>query len=80
MTGEADTIGGILRYFAERLPDAPAILTPGREPLTFRDLCHQANYVRETLNSWGIGRGDRVALVVPDRPEMAVAFLHRQYD
>jgi acyl-CoA synthetase (AMP-forming)/AMP-acid ligase II len=75
MTGEADTIGGILRHYAERLPDAPAILAPGRAPLTFQGLAHQADYVRETLNGWGIGRGDRVALVVPDRPDMAVAFL-----
>ena len=75
MTGETDTIRGILQHFAEHLPDAPAILAPGREPLNFQDLARQADYVEETLNGWGIGRGDRVAMVVPDRPEMAVAFL-----
>ncbi len=72
MTSEADTIGGLLRHFAEHLPDAPAILTPGREPLSFRELGRQADYVEETLNGWGIGRGDRVAIVVPERPETAV--------
>ena len=75
MTGEADTIGGIIRHFAARTPDATAILAPGRAPLCYRDLALQADYVQQTLNGWGIGRGDRVAIVVPDRPEMAVAFL-----
>lgn len=31
--------------------------------------------VHATLNAWGIGRRDRVALVVPQGPELAAAFL-----
>lgn len=49
--------------------------TNGRPSLTFdalRDLCARTV---ATLNRLGIGRGDRVAIVLPNGPEMAAAFL-----
>ncbi len=60
---------------AERNPDAVAILAPGRRPLTYGRLCRQLVTVVEALNSLGVGRNDRVALVLPEGPEMAVAFI-----
>jgi len=60
---------------ARGAPEAPAIGAPGRTSLTFaglRDLCARTASV---LNSVGIGRNDRVAIVLPNGPEMASAFL-----
>ena len=59
--------------FAETQPDNPAILAPGRAPLSFAGLHAQQRYVRDTFREWGIERGDSVAVVLPKGPEMAVA-------
>jgi oxalate---CoA ligase len=52
-----------------------AIAAPGRRPLTYGSLHHRVNQVIATLNAFGVGRHDRVAMVLPNGPEMAVAFL-----
>jgi acyl-CoA synthetase (AMP-forming)/AMP-acid ligase II len=55
--------------------DAPAIRAPGRPPLTHGALRALARDTVAALNGRGIGRGDRVAIVLPNGPEMAAAFL-----
>jgi acyl-CoA synthetase (AMP-forming)/AMP-acid ligase II len=65
----------LLELQAEREPDAIAIAAPGRAPLTYRGLSEQIECTATTLNALGIGRNDRVAIVLPNGPEMAVAFL-----
>ena len=56
--------------------DAPAIGAPdGVKSLSYRDLVALARRTVETLNSVGIGRGDRVAIVLHNGPEMATSFL-----
>jgi len=65
----------MLETQAERAPDSIAIAAPGRNPLTYRRLCDHVDYVVKTLNSMGFGRGDRIAIVLPNGPEMALAFL-----
>jgi acyl-CoA synthetase (AMP-forming)/AMP-acid ligase II/acyl carrier protein len=69
------TVHGLLAAQVERRPDAEAILAPGRVPLTYDRLCHQVDAVVAALNARGLGRGDRVALALPDGPELAVAIL-----
>jgi acyl-CoA synthetase (AMP-forming)/AMP-acid ligase II/thioesterase domain-containing protein/acyl carrier protein len=69
------SIPHLLRRQALLAPDAPALLAPARSPLTFRQLLAHMEQVAEELNRLGIGRNERVALVIPDAPEMAVAFL-----
>ncbi|MBF9059518.1 AMP-binding protein [Rhodobacterales bacterium HKCCSP123] len=54
---------------------APAIGAPGRDWLDFAGLAAQAARVTEALHAAGVGRGDRVAIVLPNGPEMAVAFV-----
>ena len=54
---------------------SPAILAPDRPSLSFVDLRTQASATVRRLNELGIGRGDRVAIVLPNGPEMATAFL-----
>ena len=54
---------------------APAIRAPERYALSFagvQALCAETLHV---LNGAGIGRGDRVAIVLPNSPEMASAFV-----
>jgi acyl-CoA synthetase (AMP-forming)/AMP-acid ligase II len=53
----------------------PAILAPDRAPLTFGALKNLIEKTIASLNSFGVGHGDRVAIVLPNGPEMATAFL-----
>ena len=63
----------LVRCQAEQNPDALAILAPGRRPLSYGRLNRQVTEVIETLNASGLGRNDRVAMVLPEGPEAAVA-------
>jgi amino acid adenylation domain-containing protein len=65
----------LLEAQAERIPNAIAIAAPGRTSLTYGRLWIHINNVVKTLHATGVGRNDRVALVLPNGPEMAVAFL-----
>lgn len=60
----------------ERQPDAAnAIGAPGRDWMTYGDLKNLAKSVRAALRGAGIGAKDRLAIVLPNGPEMAVAFI-----
>jgi oxalate---CoA ligase len=52
-----------------------ALRAPDRRPLSYGDLGQVVAQTLNSLNAWGIGRGDRVAMVLPNGPEMAAAFL-----
>ena len=56
-------------------PDAPAIGAPGRPWLTYAGLKKLTDDTLAALNAVGIGRGDRVAMVAPNGPEMASSFI-----
>jgi acyl-CoA synthetase (AMP-forming)/AMP-acid ligase II len=68
----ADTVALLL---ARGEPAAPAIAAPERRPLTFAGLRQLTEQTVEALNRFGIGRGDRVAIVLPNGPELAAAFV-----
>jgi acyl-CoA synthetase (AMP-forming)/AMP-acid ligase II len=55
--------------------DATAIGAPGRAPLTYAGLRALVDQTLASLNAAGIGRNDRVAIVLPNGPEMATCFL-----
>ncbi len=55
--------------------DAPAIGAPDRDWLSYGGLRALAVDVRQQLHAAGVGRGDRVAIVLPNGPEMAAAFV-----
>ncbi|MEI9417700.1 AMP-binding protein, partial [Mesorhizobium sp. Cs1321R2N1] len=55
--------------------DAPAILAPDRPTLTHGGLRALIKATATQLHALGIGRGDRVAIVLPNGPEMATAFV-----
>lgn len=52
-----------------------AILAPGRKALTYAGLRQQAQQTVAALNELGIGRNDRVVIVLPNGAEMATAFV-----
>ena len=53
---------------------APAIAAPGGRALSFAALAALAERTVAALNAAGIGRGDRVAIALPEGPGMAAAF------
>lgn len=65
----------LLEHQAKHTPDALAILAPGRAPLSYHRLYQHIDEMGRVLRSMGIGRYDRIALVLPNGPEMAVAIL-----
>ncbi len=64
-----------ITFRAARHPDRKAIIAPGRKSLSYSQLLGQMEKNISLLNSMAIGRNDRVAMVIPNGPEMAVAFL-----
>ena len=68
------TMSELLDVRAEQKPDAAAILAPGRIPLSYRRLRLHLDEVARVLGRFGIGANHRVAVAVPNGPEMAVAF------
>jgi acyl-CoA synthetase (AMP-forming)/AMP-acid ligase II/acyl carrier protein len=59
----------------ERQGDGSALIGLDRVPLSYAALGRHLSYMVDALNAAGIGRGDRVAVVLPNGPEMALAFL-----
>ena len=54
---------------------ATALTAPGRPPLSYAALRSLMEQTQRALNAAGIGRNDRVAIVLPNGPEMATSFL-----
>jgi len=65
----------IAALLANGSPDAPAIGAPGQATLTFQVLRGLAERTGAALNAAGVGRGDRVAIVLANGPEAAASFL-----
>lgn len=60
---------------AQATPNATAIASHGRAPLTYAQLIAHIRSTLEALNRAGAGRGDRVGIVLPGGAEMATAVL-----
>jgi acyl-CoA synthetase (AMP-forming)/AMP-acid ligase II len=57
------------------LPEHTALLGPGGAPVTYGELRSTADRLGAQLSGVGVGKGDRVALVLPNGPELAQLFL-----
>jgi acyl-CoA synthetase (AMP-forming)/AMP-acid ligase II len=68
----ATTLHALIQAGAD---DATALSSPGGVPLTFGQLRALTERTIADLNAQGIGRGDRVAIVLDNGPEMAAAFI-----
>ena len=60
---------------ADKDATAPAIGAPGRDWMTYGDLRALSADVAAQLRGFGVGVADRVAIVLPNGPEMAAAFV-----
>jgi oxalate---CoA ligase len=70
--GAPASVWSALRALAAQFGGHDAILAPGRRALTFAALRDRIFALKDGLNRAGIGRGDRVAIVLPNGAEMAV--------
>ena len=68
-------LGSLQELLQAGADDALAISAPGRPALPYRDLRALVKQTLATLNGWGIGRNDRVAIVLPNGPDMATCFV-----
>ena len=66
------TLAGLIQRHPET---ANAIGAPGRDWMTYGQLNALARTVRTVLRAAGVGAKDRVAIVLPNGPEMAAAFI-----
>ncbi|WP_171117830.1 acyl--CoA ligase [Ruegeria sp. HKCCA5463] len=65
----------VAELIAHNADTANAIGAPGRSWLSYLGLREHCAKVKEDLHQIGVGRGDRVAIVLPNGPEMATAFI-----
>jgi fatty-acyl-CoA synthase len=66
------TLGALLDEIATARPDAEAIVFRG-ERLSYAQWRQRSSALARALLALGVGRGDRVALLLPNRPEWLVA-------
>ena len=65
-----------LKFLIDTQPaSAIAIAAPGAAPLTYGDFARLCDVTLAALNRLGLGRGDRLAMVLPNGPEMAASFV-----
>ena len=63
------------QLLAEGDESAIALAAPGRADLTYGELRTLTRRTRDVLNAVGVGRNDRIAIVLPNGPEMAAGFI-----
>jgi hypothetical protein len=68
------SIPSLVRRQAELTPGGHALSSVDRNSLTYGQLHRHIAATVKALNNLGVGRHDRVAIVLPNGPEMATAF------
>ena len=68
-------IGGLLAFHARTMPAAPALLAPGRPPLTYGALGAGIAHLVRTLRGLGIAPADRIAVALPRGADSALALI-----
>lgn len=69
------TLPEMIAIHAQDTPAAIAITAPAAKPLSYQALHALVGNTVSALNKLGVGRGDRVGIVLPNCPEMATAFV-----
>jgi acyl-CoA synthetase (AMP-forming)/AMP-acid ligase II/aryl carrier-like protein len=70
-----NTLHDLVKAASTRSPGAPAFVVPQRPVLDYRTLYDQIAVVQRDLRAAGLSAQDRVATVLPNGAEMALAFL-----
>src|SRR5262245_42196919 len=68
-------LGALLAYHGRTASGREAILAPGCAPVTYGELWVRANETVHGLRSLGVGRSNRVAVVLPNGPEAAATMI-----
>lgn len=71
----SSTLAQIFEYWAQKNPEQAALLAPNRPSLTHAELVKQLSAARETFQHLGLGPSARIAVLAPNGPELAMAFL-----
>lgn len=77
-TGETNIfahISGLLEFHAHKTPAAPALLAPGRPPLSYGALGGSIRQLVRTLRELGIGPAGRIAVALPRGADSAMALI-----
>jgi acyl-CoA synthetase (AMP-forming)/AMP-acid ligase II/acyl carrier protein len=72
---QSATLWNLIARPASENQDSPAILAPARRPLPFGQLVQVIGENLMKIRRAGFGTQDRIAIVLPNGPEMAVALL-----
>jgi oxalate---CoA ligase len=67
------TVAEVIQAHALGAPDAPSIVLPAQSLLTYSELQRQIDDIATNLKAAGIDAGQRVGIVLPDGPELAIA-------
>ena len=73
-----DSLVSMVRASVERHPDVEALVEVGGERLTYRQLWDRTTRVAGGLRAAGVGRGDRVANLLPAGVDWVLGFLGTQ--
>ena len=55
--------------------DQIALVAPERPALTYKQLCSNVIELAAQLNRFGLGQGDKIAIAIPNSPEIVITFL-----
>ena len=71
----SSSIPDLLSQVARRNPEAGFLYAPSAQPLRYKDILGRRDLVVRQLNRLGVGRNDRLAVVMGNGPELATSFL-----
>ena len=69
------TVRDLVRHWADQTPNAPAIVSLEGDVLTYIELASRIDASATAIRRRGVAAHDRVAIVLPNGPLMAAAFL-----
>jgi len=67
------TLGNVLAQTAQKFPDHTALLFFGKK-ISYKELDDQVNQFAQALLGLGVRKGDRVAIMLPNIPQMVIAY------
>ena len=67
------TLGEVIRSYADKQPNQPAIISSNFAPLSYRHLQQQIESIGCQVRQAGLGRTSRIGIAFPDGPEAVLA-------